>query len=742
MSDSTDNGFLPSPVEPSIDAVEESTSVDEATRKQSESLLGCLVLLTQHFKRPYSPEALTAGQPLVDGQLTPALFIRAAERAGFNASLVKRDLTKISDDVLPIVLLMKDDAVILFHIENDVCTVMSACGKSEQVPRSDIEGRYQGLCLYLKPAYDFFEKDDTDRQSQGHWFWSVIKRSRGIYAEVIVASLLINLFALATPLFIMNVYDRVVPNYAVETLWVLASGVFIVILFDLMMKSLRGYFIDVAGKRADIILSSRTFSRVMDIRMSERPNRVGSFANNLQEFDSFREFFTSTTLTTVIDLPFVILFILLIYGIGDMLAAVPLVAIPLVVLTGIVLQAPLQDVINKTFAESAKKHAMLVESLTALDAVKGARAEGVMQERWEGHNGRLAKLSLRSRLLSLITVNLAQTFQQLATVAIVILGVYMIMLGELTVGGLIACTILTVRCLAPMAQVASIFTRYHHSMAAYQSINHIMQLPTERPAGHKFLHRPELDGGVEFREVSFSYQGQQVPALRNVSLKIEPGEHVGILGKIGSGKTTLQKMLMKYYPPAAGSILVGGTDIMQLDPTDLRRNINYVPQDIILFDGSIRDNIVIGEPTSDAAAVLRAAQLSGLDDFVSKHPQGYDLPVGERGTNLSGGQRQSIAIARAFIGDANMLILDEPTNSMDSAAEAVFRERIMPYLSNRTLLLVTHKTTMLTLVDRVIVLNEGQVVADGPKTDVLRALSSGPPATSSGTDPRTTKAAG
>ena len=245
---------------------------------------------------------------------------------------------------------MKDDAVILFHIENDVCTVMSACGKSEQVPRSDIEGRYQGLCLYLKPAYDFFEKDDTDRQSQGHWFWSVIKRSRGIYAEVIVASLLINLFALATPLFIMNVYDRVVPNYAVETLWVLASGVFIVILFDLMMKSLRGYFIDVAGKRADIILSSRTFSRVMDIRMSERPNRVGSFANNLQEFDSFREFFTSTTLTTVIDLPFVILFILLIYGIGDMLAAVPLVAIPLVVLTGIVLQAPLQDVINKTFA--------------------------------------------------------------------------------------------------------------------------------------------------------------------------------------------------------------------------------------------------------------------------------------------------------------------------------------------------------------------------------------------------------
>ncbi len=744
MSDNTDHN-LPTPTQPGTTAELKEPSEDDAitaaTRRQGEALLGCLVLLTQHFKRPYSAEGLTAGQPLVDGYLTPALFIRAAERAGFNASLVKRDLRGISDDVLPIVLLMEDDALILSRQENAVCTIINAKGESTKVSLSDVEGGYKGLSLYLKPAYDFFDDDGAEGQSQGHWFWSVIKRSRGIYSEVIIASLLINLFALATPLFIMNVYDRVVPNYAVETLWVLASGVFIVFLFDLVMKSLRGYFIDIAGKRADIILSSKTFSRVMDIRMSERPNRVGSFANNLQEFDSFREFFTSTTLITVIDLPFVLLFVLLIYSIGGMLAAVPLIAIPLVILTGILLQAPLQDVINKTFAESAKKHAMLVESLTALDAIKGARAEGVMQQRWEGHNGRLAKLSLRSRLLSLITVNLAQTIQQLSTVAIVILGVYLIMLGQLTVGGLIACTILTGRCLTPMAQVAGIFTRYHHSMAAYQSINRIMQLPTELPAGHKFLHRPELDGGVEFREVSFSYPGQQVPALRGVSLKIEPGEHVGILGKIGSGKTTLQKMMMKYYSPAEGSILIGGTDIMQLDPTDLRRKINYVPQDIILFDGSIRDNIVMGEPKSDDAAVLRAAQLSGLDDFVNQHPQGYDLPVGERGTNVSGGQRQSIAIARAFIGDANMLILDEPTNSMDSAAEAVFRERIRGYLEDLTLILVTHKTTMLTLVNRLIVMNEGRVVADGPKDEVLRALSRGQPGAQP-SSPRTPETAG
>jgi len=460
----------------------------------------------------------------------------------------------------------------------------------------------------------------------------------------------------------------------------------------------------------------------MDIKMSERPARVGSFANNLQEFDSFREFFTSTTLVALIDLPFILLFILLIFGIGGVLAVIPLVAIPLVVLVSLAFQKPLQETITRTFAESSRKHAMLIEALTALDAIKASRAEGVMQRKWEEFNARLAKLGLRSRLLSLGTVNFAQAIQQVSTVAMVVAGVYQIMAGELSVGGLIACTILTGRCLAPMAQVASILSRYHHSVAAYGAIDRIMSLPRERPDGHKFLHRPELGGRIEFRQVTFAYPGQQVPALKEVSFRIAEGEKVAVIGRMGSGKTTLQKLIMNFYQPTAGSILVAGTDINQIDPTDLRRNISYVPQDVMLFGGTIRENIVIGAPLADDGTVLEAAELAGLAEFVNQHPQGFDLPIGERGNNLSGGQRQAVAIARALVTGAPLLLLDEPTNSMDSTTENAFKARFKDYVADRTLLLVTHKTSMLTLVDRLLVMNEGQLVADGPKEEVLRTL--------------------
>ncbi|MEX2489358.1 MAG: type I secretion system permease/ATPase [Pseudomonadales bacterium] len=691
-----------------------------------DSLLDALVGLTQFYHKPFSPESLTAGLPLENGRLTPGLFVRAAERAGFSAKHLERPLEDISNLVLPVTLILEDNqACILTARENDQATVIfpQDMEVTQQINIGRLSQLYSGQCLFFKPAYDYEPQSNVSQDS--HWFWSTIKRSRGVYSEVLVASLLINLFALVTPLFIMNVYDRVVPNHATETLWVLASGVAIVFLFDLIMKSLRGYFIDVAGKRADILLSAKTFSQVMDIKMKEKPARVGSFANNLQEFDNFRDFFTSTTLITIIDLPFVLLFIALIYGIGGVLALVPLVAIPIVIIASLLFQRPQQDVINKTFTESAKKHALLVESLVGLDAIKGARAEGVIQRKWEEYNARIAALGLKSRLLSLGTVNFAQLIQQLGTVAVVIVGVYEIMEGRLSIGGLIACTILTGRSLAPMAQIASIFSRYHHSMAAYGAIDQIMNLDVERPAGHKFLNRPVLNGSVDFRDVTFAYPGQQVPALKQVSFSITLGEKVGIIGKTGSGKSTIEKLIMNFYQPADGSILVSGTDINQIDPTDLRRNISYVQQDAILFDGTIRENIVIGAPLADDATVLRTAELAGLADFINQHPQGFDLPVGERGSNLSGGQRQAVAIARALVVDSPTLMMDEPTNAMDNTTELHFKRRLEPYIDDKTLILVTHKSSMLSLVDRLIVLNEGQVVADGPRDKVLKTLANG-----------------
>ncbi len=692
-----------------------------------DTLLNALVALTRLHHKPFSAEGLVAGLPLENGRLTPSLFVRAAERAGFNAVHVTRSLEEITHLVLPVALILDDNKCCILLEKNEHKAKVIYPGiqeSSEEIELTSLESTYTGQCLYLKSIYKTGDEAGPP-DNRTHWFWETIRRSRGLYGEVLVASLLINVFALVTPLFVMNVYDRVVPNQALETLWVLASGVGIVYIFDLVMKSLRGYFIDAASKRADILLSAKTFSRVLDIKMNARPQRVGSFANNLQEFDTFREFFTSTTLIAIIDLPFVILFVLLIYSIGGILAVVPATAIPLIIIVGMLFQKPLQELIQKSFAESAKKHAMLIETLTALDTIKGARAEGVMQHAWESVNARIARLSLKSRFLSLSTINIAQIIQQLSTVAIVILGVYAIMDGNLSVGGLIACTILTGRCLAPMSQVASILTRYHHSITAYQAINRVMNLPVERPEGRKFLHRATITGDIEFRNVTFSYPDQKIPALNDVSFKIAAGEKIGIIGKTGSGKSTLQKLIMNFYDMNSGNLLVSGTDINQLDPTDLRQNISYVSQDITLFSATVRENIVLGTPLSDDASVLEAATLAGISQFLNEHPEGFDLMVGERGSNLSGGQRQGIAIARALVSRAPIVLLDEPTNAMDNTTELAFVNRFKTYIENRTLLLVTHKSSMLSLVDRLLVLNNGQLVADGPKDDVLKMLAAG-----------------
>ncbi|MBV1879710.1 MAG: type I secretion system permease/ATPase [Pseudomonadales bacterium] len=692
-----------------------------------DNLLASLVSLTRIHHKPTTEESLIAGLPLRNGRLDPSLFSRAAQRANLVTKETSRPLSDISDQLLPVVLILKDDKSCILLEQDSLSATIIIPGTDEDsdditqtMSLEQLQKIYTNTCIYAKPMPEVETSDQSTFQT--HWFWATLKKSRGIYSEVLIASLMINLFALVSPLFIMNVYDRVVPNYAVETLWVLASGALIVFIFDFIMKSLRGYFIDVAGKRADILLSSATFAKVMDIKMDKRPGRVGSFANNLQEFDSFREFFTSTTLVTIIDLPFVVLFLSIIFGIGGSMVMVPMAAIPIILFACIILQKPLRHVIQQSFTVSAKKHAMLVEALSALDAIKGARAEGIMQQRWENFNAHLAKLGLKSRLLSMGTINFTQTIQQTTTIAVVIYGVYLIMEGQLSVGGLIACTILTGRCLAPMGQVAGILTRYHHSLAAYKTIDNIMSLPVERPAGKSFLHRNNFTGSVEFKAVNFTYPGQNLAALQNLNCNIQAGEKIAIVGKMGSGKSTLQRLIMNFYQPTEGSILFSATDINQIDPTDLRRNIVYVPQDIVLLSGTVRENIVLGSPMANDNQIMAAAKLAGLDDFINRHPQGFDLQVGERGLNLSGGQRQAVAIARAFITDAPLMVLDEPTNSMDNTAELHFTRQLKDRLSGKTLILVTHKTTMLSLVDRIIVLNDGQIVADGPKDQVLQAL--------------------
>lgn len=691
-------------------------------------LLGCLVALTRMHNKPVTADTLTAGLPLVDSELTPDLFIRAAARIGFSAKLVKRPLDKISNLVLPAVLLLQNQqACILARSENGNAEIIlpeSGTGAHE-INLEELQQRYTGHVIFIRPAYRFDARTADSIVPRMHWFWGVAVRAWPIYAEVLVASLLINLFALVMPLFSMNVYDRIVPNHAVETLWALTIGATVVITFDLLMRGLRGYFIDVAGKKLDVVLSANIFEKVLGIQMASRPASVGAFANQLQEFEAFREFVTSATITTVIDLPFVVLFIGVMFWIGGPLAWISVASVPLIVGFSLALQVPLARLVKESSKLSAQRQATLIESLVGLETIKVMGAQSPVQRKWEQLLGHIGKHALKSRFLAACAVNFSVYVQQAANLAVILLGVYLIADDKLTMGGLIACTILTGRALAPLSQVAGLLTRYHQSRDALAQIDRLMNLPVERPAGKDFVHRPVLQGGVEFKNVNFTYPEQSSEALSNVSFRIAAGERVAIIGRVGSGKTTIEKLILGLYPPASGAVLIDGTDQRQIDPAALRRNIGYVPQDVVLFYGSVRDNIVLGAPYADDADVLRAADIAGVTEFTNRAAQGLDLQVGERGERLSGGQRQAIAIARAELMAPPMLLLDEPSSAMDSRSEEQFKARVASQLDGRTLILISHRASLLSLVNRLIVLDQGRVVADGPKELVLAALAGG-----------------
>lgn len=704
--------------------------VRRADSTVDDSLLGSLVALARLLGRPLSAPALTAGLPLVDGLLSPDLFPRAAERAGLSARLLRRPLSAIDRLVLPCVLLLRDRrAAVLVRVDdsgNAELLLSETSDGSVTIPLSELAELYSGYAFFAKPTIGFAQRErELTTERSGHWFWTTILRQWPIYGEVVIAAAMINCFAIATSLFAMNVYDRVVPNNAIETLWALTVGILIVLLFDFLLKTLRGYFVDAAGKIADITLASRIFEHVMNIRMSARPKSAGAFANNLREFESLRDFFTSATMTSLVDLPFLILFVGIIWVIGGVVAIVPLLGIPLVIGVGLLLQIPLNNVVRRAFKEASLKHGVLVEAINGLETIKSVGAEGRMQRAWESFVGATAESANRSRLLSAVTVNFAGLVSNLVYVGVIVVGVYEIAAGRMTTGALIACSILAGRAMAPLGHVAAVLTRYHQARTALDTLNGIMGLPVERPAERIFVHRPTIRGAIEFKNVTFSYPGQKLPALADVSFRIAPGERVGLIGRIGSGKSTIEKLVLGLFEPDTGSVLVDGTDIRQIDPADLRRNIGCVPQDVVLFHGSIRENITLGAPFADDAAVLRASVVAGVEDFVARHPAGYDLNVGERGEALSGGQRQSVAIARALLLDPPILVLDEPTSAMDNGAESRFMQRIARELTDRTVLLVTHRASLLALVERLIVMDGGRVVADGPKDKVLKALASG-----------------
>jgi ATP-binding cassette subfamily C protein LapB len=688
-----------------------------------------LLYLAAHHGRALSRGTLLAGLPVERGVLTAALYERAAQRAGLEAQLAERRLDDIPALVLPAVLLFHDGTTrILMGTDPDAgrLTLVNPSAKDGQVvERLDvINAQYAGFCYLVRPANIADPRAvATGDLPKAHWFWSVVSRFGGNYSHVAIAALIVNLLALAAPLFTMSVYDRVIPNGAIPSLVALGIGLGLAIAFDFLLKVVRSRIIDLTGKKIDVVLAANIFEHVMSVKMDKRPPSVGILANQMRDFDSVREFFTSGTVVSATDLVFAILFIIVLFIVAGPLAWIPLAMLPVMIVVGLLLQRPLDRAMRRLQAESAARHGILIESLSGIETVRAVAGESRVQTVWERSVAATARSSEDVQFWSSLALTSASVATQLCSLLLVVVGVFLILDGKLSVGALVAANMLSGRVLGPIAGIASVMTRATQTTSALRSINRLMGLERERPPEKIFVAREVKEGRIEFKNVTFSYPNSPAKALDNISFHVRPGEKIGIIGRVGSGKTTVGRLATAFYPPGEGSILIDGIDIRQYDPADLRAGVGFVLQDVDLFYGKLRDNITLGRPAATDEEVLAASRLAGVETFIAGHPQGYDMMIAEGGRSLSGGQKQAIGLARVLIRKPKVLILDEPTAHFDVRSEAEFLERLKNLAKGEmTIIVSTHRPSLLSLVDRILVFDNGKIVADGPADQILTRL--------------------
>ncbi len=722
--------------QPAVDAPDTPNQADMAAleanaRAPSDpGLLEALVFVAAHHGRPVSASALLSGLPLETGFLDRDTLPRAAARGGLACEVVQQPLTAVSAAVVPVIVFLK----------NSGCLVVTALDKEGQwvdvvdprtrngtrVSLPTLAAACDGTTVLTAPlnASPVQSELIAGREpAPPHWFWSVIFKFWPNYAQVAFAALVLNMLGLALPLFSMNVYDRVVPNAAVATLWALAIGVLIALIFDMLLRTVRSEIVDVAGKKADLLLASRVFEHVMSIRLERRPGLAGAFANQVREFETVRDFFTSATLIALTDVVFIVIFAAVMFALVGSLAWVSVLAVPLVVAITLLIQIPLGRAIAKAQREGALRHAILIEAVTGLETIKSVGGEGRMQRAWERAVAATARSSHDSRFWATVATHATAFVQQAVTIVTLIWGVYLIQDGSITTGALVASTILGGRMLAPLAGISATLSRLQQTIVALRSIEGVMAIESERPLGKPFVARPITDGAVRFENVTLTYPGAALPAIKDVSFSVAPGERVGIIGRMGSGKSTVGRLVAGLYAPEKGTVFLDGVDARQMDPADIRGGVGLVGQDPELFVGTLRDNIAFGRPDATDAEIVDAAKLTGVDEFASRHPRGYDMVVGERGRTLSGGQRQTVAIARCIIRKPRILFLDEPSSAMDTASETQLIDKLLEIGgSGITVMISTHRHSLLQVVDRLLVFDRGALVMDGPRDAVLKEL--------------------
>lgn len=692
-------------------------------------LSDALIYLAAHHGRALSRNALLAGLPITDGRLSVSLLSRAAQRAGLEVEPTRRTIDDIPAMVCPAVLIQRDGRTrVLLGIDHaqKTATVVdpSAAEPPHTVPIAEVARQYLGYAILVRPA----ASADPRAAAAGdlpkkHWFWSTAVRFWPNYGHIAIAALVINLLALAAPLFTMNVYDRVIPNGAIPSLIALAVGLGLSIAFDFLLRTVRSRITDMTGKKLDVVLAANIFEHVISVKMAQRPTSIGILANQMRDFDSVREFFTSGSVVSITDLLFAIVFIVVLFFIAGPLAWIPVIMLPLMIITGLILQFPLDRAMRRLQAESSARHGVLIESLSGIETVRAVGAEARMQTAWERSVAATARSGEDVHFWSSLALNTASTAQQLTSLLMVGIGVFLILDGKLSMGALIAANMLSGRVLAPIAGIAAVITRATQTLISMRAMHKVMSLERERPPERSYVAREITTGRVAFNNVSFKYPGAVTQALDGVSFRIEAGERVGIIGRIGSGKTTVGRLLTEFYDPDQGQILVDGVDVRQYDPADLRSGIGFVLQDTDLFFGKLRENIALGKPNATDEEILAAARLAGVESFIAGHPLGYDMMVSEGGRSLSGGQKQAIGLARVLLRKPKILFLDEPTAHFDTRSETEFLERLKGIAaSEMTIIVSTHRPSLLNLVNRLLVFDQGKLIQDGPRDKVIEWL--------------------
>lgn len=687
------------------------------------SLATAIQYIAEHHQQKVPLQELTHGLPTIVNQWRLEQLEEMSNRAKLELK-VKKTLFPQDSTAYPFIYLLNDTIpiVVLGKKKSNYLVVDFRYGKGVQEVKLTIEN--PGYCLFLRPQY---QEPLVRRAAQKHkhWFFDVIKGDWPSLRNVLWVSLLLNIFAVLMPLYSMNIYDRVVPNFAQETLWALSAGMILMICWDYALRKLRSHAIDEMAARIDTTISNRILNHVLDIRMDQRIESVGSLASNVRGFESVRDFITNATMTSLIDVPMGVFFLIAVLWINAWLVLPILIGAFLLAICVYAIQRRLHQLSETTYQASAQKNAQLIETLTHTEVIKTYNAHHVVSDAWNRATRYLADIQIKTRGLSSGSSYLSASIQQTVNVCVVILGVYLIAEKQLTTGGLIAATMLASRALSPMIQWIGLALQYQGVKTAFEGLDKLMERQADTSKETNYLDKTQFEGKLSVKNMSFEYDGAPTKTISGINLSLNPGEKIGIIGKIGSGKSTLGKLLASLYVPTQGSICIDDLDIRQLHPDTVRENILYVGQDAQLFTGSLRYNLTLSHRHIKDDVLLKACDVAGLLPLVQNHPRGLDMPIGERGQALSGGQRQALSIARAVLSKAKIIILDEPTSAMDVMSEKQMMDKLSTLFENRTLLMVTHRMNLLQYTKRLIVIDQGQIIADGPTAQVLQAIQNG-----------------